>query len=77
GNTLIATATTANDGSFAFTNLPPGIYRLEAQKPGMAGSVLHGIRVPEMTGVILILKPGFDATACTTPPTLLITQDGN
>lgn len=73
---LVATATSASDGSFSFTNLSPGVYRLEAQKPGMAGSVMEGIRVPEMTSVTLVQKPAFDATATTTPPTLIITQDG-
>ncbi|TFU25826.1 Ig-like domain-containing protein [Thermus tengchongensis] len=73
---LVATATSASDGSFSFTNLSPGVYRLEAQKPGMAGSVMEGIRVPEMASVTLVQKPAFDATATTTPPTLIITQDG-
>ncbi|VCU54007.1 hypothetical protein TTHN1_01802 [Thermus thermophilus] len=43
----------------------------------MAGSLVEGIRVPEMASITLIQKPAFDATATTTPPTLLITQDGN
>ncbi|MGC8967047.1 MAG: Ig-like domain-containing protein [Thermus sp.] len=76
GSTLVAATTTASDGSFTFTNLAPGVYRLEAQKPGMAGSFVEGIRVPEMASITLIQKPAFDATATTTPPTLLITQDG-
>ena len=77
GGALVATTTTASDGSFTFTNLAPGTYRLEAQKPGMAGSLVEGIRVPEMASITLVQKPAFDATANTTPPTLLITQDGN
>lgn len=76
GSTLVATGTSSSDGSFNFVNLSPGVYRLEAQKPGMAGSVLEGIRVPEMASVTLIQKPAFDATATTTPPTLIVTQDG-
>ncbi|NHK39171.1 carboxypeptidase regulatory-like domain-containing protein [Thermus thermophilus] len=74
---LVATTLSGADGSFSFGTLAPGTYRLEAQKPGMAGSVLEGIRVPEMTSVTLIQRQAFDATATTTPPTLLITQDGN
>lgn len=77
GGALVATTTTASDGSFTFTNLAPGTYRLRAQKPGMAGSLVEGIRVPEMASITLVQKPAFDATATTTPPTLLITQDGN
>ncbi|BCZ85924.1 carboxypeptidase regulatory-like domain-containing protein [Thermus thermophilus] len=73
---LVATTLSGADGSFSFGTLAPGTYRLEAQKPGMAGSVLEGIRVPEMTSVTLIQRQAFDATATTTPPTLLITQDG-
>ncbi|RTH01944.1 hypothetical protein CSW47_11715 [Thermus scotoductus] len=73
---LVATTQSGADGSFSFTTLAPGVYRLEAQQPGMAGSVLEGIRVPEMTSVTLIQRQAFDATATTTPPTLLITQDG-
>nr|WP_124105469.1 Ig-like domain-containing protein [Thermus thermophilus] len=74
---LVATTQSGADGSFSFTTLAPGVYRLEAQKPGMAGSLVEGIRVPEMASITLIQKPAFDATATTTPPTLLITQDGN
>ncbi|WP_234555006.1 Ig-like domain-containing protein [Thermus caliditerrae] len=74
--TLIASALSGSDGSFTFQGLPRGVYRLEAQKPGMAGSVMEGIRVPEMASVTLVQKPAFDATATTTPPTLIITQDG-
>lgn len=73
---LVATTLSGADGSFSFGTLAPGTYRLEAQKPGMAGSVLEGIRVPEMASVTLIQRQAFDASATTTPPTLLITQDG-
>nr|WP_038030813.1 Ig-like domain-containing protein [Thermus sp. NMX2.A1] len=73
---LVATTQSGADGSFSFTTLAPGVYRLEAQQPGMAGSVLEGIRIPEMASVTLVQKPAFDATATTTPPTLIITQDG-
>ncbi len=76
GGALVATTSTGSDGSFTLTNLAPGIYRLEAQKPGMAGSFVEGIRVPQMASITLIQKPAFDATASTTPPTLLITRDG-
>lgn len=76
GNNLVATTQSGTDGSFAFDTLAPGVYRLEAQKPGMAGSVLEGIRVPEMNSVTLIQRRAFDASASTTPPSLLITQDG-
>ncbi|WP_038055456.1 carboxypeptidase-like regulatory domain-containing protein [Thermus amyloliquefaciens] len=74
--TLVATTQSDANGSFSFSGLAPDTYRLEAQKPGMAGSVMEGIRVPEMASVTLIQKPAFDATATTTPPTLIITQDG-
>ncbi|WP_155983293.1 carboxypeptidase regulatory-like domain-containing protein [Thermus sp. CCB_US3_UF1] len=77
GTVLVASATTDTDGNFVFSTLPPGTYRLEAQKSGMAGSVMEGIRVPEMSSVSLIQKPAFDASLTTTPPTLRITQDGN
>ncbi|RDI95175.1 carboxypeptidase regulatory-like domain-containing protein [Meiothermus sp. QL-1] len=73
---LVGTTLSGADGSFSFGTLAPGTYRLEAQKPGMAGSVLEGIRVPEMASVTLIQRQAFDANASTTPPTLLITQDG-
>lgn len=76
GSNLVATTQSGTDGSFAFDTLAPGVYRLEAQKPGMAGSVLEGIRVPEMDSVTLIQRRAFDASASTTPPSLLITQDG-
>ena len=77
GNTLVATATTDTQGAFSFANIPSGTYRLEVQKPGMAGSFVEGVRVPEMGFVRIIQKPAFDATASTTPPTLIITQDGS
>ncbi|WP_018111050.1 carboxypeptidase-like regulatory domain-containing protein [Thermus igniterrae] len=73
---LVATTLSGADGSFSFGTLAPGTYRLEAQKPGMAGSILEGIRVPEMASVTLIQRQAFDASATTTPPTLLITRDG-
>ena len=73
---LVATTQSGADGSFTFDTLPPGVYRLEAQKPGMAGSALEGIRVPEMPSVTLIQRRAFDTSASTTPPTLVITQDG-
>ncbi len=77
GGTLVATATTDAQGAFTFANIPAGTYRLEVQKPGMAGSFVEGVRVPEMGFVRIIQKPAFDASASTTPPTLVITQDGS
>jgi hypothetical protein len=77
GGTLVATATTDAQGAFTFANIPAGTYRLEVQKPGMAGSFVEGVRVPEMDFVRIIQKPAFDASASTTPPTLVITQDGS
>ncbi|MER3537611.1 MAG: hypothetical protein C4301_09055 [Thermus sp.] len=76
GTTLMDTATTDAQGRFSFSNLPEGTFRLEAQKPGMAGSVMEGIRVPQMPSVTLIQKPAFDQSLSTTPPTLVITQNG-
>lgn len=76
GGNLVATTQSGTDGSFTFATLAPGVYRIEAQKPGMAGSVLEGIRVPEMSSVTLIQRQAFDTSASTTPPTLVITQDG-
>ncbi|MFN4074022.1 MAG: carboxypeptidase regulatory-like domain-containing protein, partial [Thermus sp.] len=73
---LVATTQSRADGSFTFDTLAPGVYRLEAQKTGMAGSVLEGIRIPEMTSVTLIQRRAFDPSASTTPPSLIITQDG-
>ncbi|WP_448568773.1 carboxypeptidase regulatory-like domain-containing protein, partial [Thermus sp.] len=77
GNTLVAATTTDAQGAFTFANIPAGTYRLEVQKPGMAGSFVEGVRVPEMGFVRIIQKPAFDTAASTTPPTLIITQDGN
>lgn len=74
--TLIHTATSNAEGRFALDRLPEGVYRLEVQKPGMAGSVLEGIRVPDMPSVTVIQRPAFDQSATTTPPTLIITQNG-
>ncbi|MDM7323834.1 MAG: carboxypeptidase regulatory-like domain-containing protein [Thermus sp.] len=76
GGNLVATTQSGADGSFTFTTLAPGVYRLEARKPGMAGSTLEGIRIPEMSSVTLIQRQAFDASASTTPPTLIITQEG-
>ncbi|MGQ9691909.1 MAG: carboxypeptidase regulatory-like domain-containing protein [Thermaceae bacterium] len=76
GNTLVATSTTDAQGGFSFSNLPEGTFRLEVQKPGMAGSRVEGVRVPEVQSLRIIQKPAFDASATTTPPTLLITQNG-
>lgn len=73
---LVASTTSSADGRFTFNNLPPGVYRFEAQKPGMAGSALEGVRVPEMAEVTLVQKPAFKNSYSTTPPTLIITQDG-
>jgi hypothetical protein len=77
GGTLVATTTTDAQGAFTFANIPADTYRLEVQKPGMAGSFVEGVRVPEMGFVRIIQKPAFDASASTTPPTLVITQDGS
>jgi hypothetical protein len=77
GGTLVATTTTDAQGAFTFANIPADTYRLEVQKPGMAGSFVEGVRVPEMRFVRIIQKPAFDASASTTPPTLVITQDGS
>ncbi len=74
--TLMRTATSDGEGRFALDRLPEGVYRLEVQKPGMAGSVVEGIRVPDMSSITVIQKPAFDASATTTPPTLNITQNG-
>ncbi len=74
--TLVATTTTDAQGAFTFANLVPDTYRLEVQKPGMAGSFMEGVRVPEMSFVRIIQMPAFDASARTTPPTLIITRDG-
>ncbi|MGQ9753907.1 MAG: carboxypeptidase-like regulatory domain-containing protein, partial [Thermaceae bacterium] len=76
GNTLVATSTTDAQGGFSFSNLPEGTFRLEVQKPGMAGSRVEGVRVPEVQSLRIIQKPAFDASATTTPPTLLITKNG-
>ncbi len=76
GTILMDTAITDAQGRFSFSNLPQGTFRLEAQKPGMAGSVMEGIRVPQMPSVTLIQKPAFDQSLSTTPPTLVITQNG-
>ncbi len=74
--TLLRTVTSDAEGRFTFDRLPEGIYRLEAQKPGMAGSVVEGIRVPAMPSITVIQKPAFDASATTTPPTLIVTRNG-
>ncbi len=74
--TLVRTTTSDVEGRFAFDRLPEGVYRLEAQKPGMAGSVVEGIPVPAMDRITVIQKPAFDRSASTTPPTLIITQNG-
>lgn len=76
GTTQVATATTDAQGRFSFANLPQGTFRLEAQKPDMAGSRVEGVRVPQIPSITLVQKPAFDRTLSTTPPTLLITQDG-
>lgn len=77
GSTLVATTTTDTQGNFTFSNLAGDTYRLEVRKPGMAGSTVEGVRVPEMPFVRIIQMPAFDASATTTPPTLIITQDGS
>ncbi len=77
GTTLVASTTTDAQGAFTFANIVPGTYRLEVRKPGMAGSAVEGVRVPGMSFVRIIQMPAFDASASTTPPTLIITRDGN
>ena len=77
GSTLVATTTTDTQGNFTFSNLADGTYRLEVRKPGMTGSAVEVVRVPEMPFVRIIQMPAFDASATTTPPTLIITQDGS
>ena len=71
---LVGTTQTDSEGRFTFSSLSPGRYRLEAQKPGMAGSVMQGILVPKMSTLTLIQRRAFDATASTTPPTLIVTD---
>ncbi len=73
-NQLVGTAQSDSEGRFAFSGLPPGRYRLEAQKPGMAGSVVEGIIVPQMNAITLIQRRAFDASLSTTPPTLIVTD---
>ncbi len=73
---LLRTASANAEGRFTFDRLPEGVYRLEVQKPGMAGSVVEGIRVPDMDSITVIQKPAFDQSATTTPPTLIVTQNG-
>ncbi len=74
----VAVTTTDAQGRFSFTNLPEGTYRVVAQKPGMAGSVAEGVRVPEMASIWLIQREAFQTSYATTPPALRITDhDGN
>ena len=77
GNTLVASTITNPQGTFTFANIVPGTYRIEVQKPGMAGSIVEGVRVPGMSFVRVIQMFAFDTSASTTPPALLVTQDGS
>src|SRR6195256_2633443 len=58
--TLARKLTTASDGSFVATLLPPGTYYVVVNKPGFAAAKATGIEVhiTETTRVTITLKPG-------------------
>ncbi|UBV44854.1 carboxypeptidase regulatory-like domain-containing protein (plasmid) [Deinococcus taeanensis] len=73
--TLLGTVTTDATGQLTLSGLSAGTYDLQARKPGMAGSDIHGVVVGTQTpAVTLVQRPAFDTSATTTPAKLELTR---
>ncbi len=71
GNNLIDTTTTAADGSYSFTNLPPGDYIVEVEPP--SGYTIS----PQYQGADNALDSDIDTTTGQTAVTTLISGETN
>ena len=69
--TLVATASTASDGSYSLI-LPWGSYDLVVQTPGYAGSRVENVRVASSTKLNIVQRKAFNPSWPTDPPEVVV-----